>query len=147
MFGQIVMVSDGTRMLRAAPYAQLQDTPKDLDAEVRIWVARSGILQAQIERAGVAPVAAKERFRVSGFKLGMKEKIGECETQRVDYQLAIKGEDAPIPVAVWIDLKTKLPVKRQYAFTENGQTVRSFEIYGRLAVNEKVDAKLFDLPK
>jgi hypothetical protein len=48
---------------------------------------------------------------------------------------------------LWIDLKTKLPVKRQYAFTENGETVRSFEIYASLTVDGKLDAKTFDLPK
>jgi len=142
MFGQMVMVSDGTRMLRAVPDAQPQVTPKDLDLEVRTWVARSGILQAQIVRADAPPVAAKDRFRVSGFKLGMKEKIGERATQRLDYRLSMNGEDTPIAVTVWIELNTKLPVKRQYVSTD-----RHFEIYGKLTVDEKLDANAFDLPK
>jgi outer membrane lipoprotein-sorting protein len=147
MFGQMVLVSDGTRMLRAVPDEGPKDTPKDLDFEVRTWLARSGVLQAQIQRAGVAPVAAKDRFRVSDFKLGIKEKIGERETQRLDYQLTIKGEDAPFSVTVWIDLKTKLPVKRQCTFKEKGETGQSSEIYEKLTVDEKVDDKVFNLPK
>jgi outer membrane lipoprotein-sorting protein len=147
MFGQKVLVSNGTRMIRAVPDEGPLDTPKDLDAEVRTWVARPGVFQAQIQWAANVPVAAKERFRVSGFKLGNKEKVGERDTQRVDYQLTVKGEDAAIPVTVWIDLKTKLPVKRQYEFTEKGETVRSFEIYSRLTTDEKVDPKVFELPR
>jgi outer membrane lipoprotein-sorting protein len=63
----------------------------------------------------------KEGFTVSGFKLGKKETIGERETQRVDYVLSVKGNEGQFPAAVWIDLKTGLPVKRELTgmYTEN----------------------------
>jgi len=141
MFGKLVRVSDGTRMLIAAPDAKPQNTPRDLDYEVRTWLSRSGVLQAQIERAGAPVVAAKDRFRVSGFKFGAKEKINGRDTQRVDYQLAIKGEDKLQALSVWIDLATKFPVKRGAAEWQGGA-----ENYV-LRVNEQVDAKNFDLPR
>jgi outer membrane lipoprotein-sorting protein len=141
MFGHLLRVSDGTRMLIGVPDAKPQNTPRDLDYAVRTWLSRSGVLQSHIERAGAPVVAAKDRFRVSGFKLGAKERINGRDTQRVDYQLAIKGEDKPQALAVWIDLATKLPVKRGAADWQSGT-----ENYV-LRVNEQVDAKNFDLPR
>ncbi len=144
MFGQLVMVSDGTEILWAAPDAKPKATPKDLDAEVRLWVARIGPMQANIQRVGVPVVPAKERFGVSDFKLGKKEKVGGQDTQQVDYQLTVKGEDHPWPATVWIDLKTKLPVERRITFKEGEPPTT--EMY-KLKVDEKADDKTFDLPK
>ena len=144
MFGQAVMVSDGTKILWAMPDAKPKDTPKDLDVEVRIWVARTGPMQANIQRVGVPAVPAKERLGVSRFKLGKKEKIGERDTQQIDYQLTVKGEDLPWSVTVWIDLETKLPVKRRITIKKEEPPMS--EIYV-LKLDEKVDDKKFDLPK
>ena len=49
------------------------------------------------------------------------------------------GEAAPHPAAVWIDLKTGLPVKRELTgmYTENYE----------LTLDGKLDPKLFEFPK
>ena len=43
---------------------------------------------------------AKDRYRASDFKLGVKEKIGEHETQRLEYELSVKGNDVRAPCVV-----------------------------------------------
>ena len=67
---------------------------------------------SQLPLPDVAVTDEKERFPVSNFTLGKEEKVGERQTQRLDYQLAVKGQNPTFSVTVWIDLKTGLPVKR-----------------------------------
>jgi hypothetical protein len=86
----------------------------------------------------------KEGFSVSAFKLGPKERIGERETRRVDYTLAVKGNEGTFPVSVWIDLKTALPVKRQVR--ADAAKVWYSETY-EVTLDGKLDPKIFELPK
>ena len=86
----------------------------------------------------------KEGFSVSGFKLGPKERIGEGKARRVDYTLAVKGNEGTFPVSLWIDLKTGLPVKRQVG--TGVAKVWYTETY-QVKLNDKLDPKTFELPK
>ena len=129
------------------PGEEPHDTPKDLDLEIRTWVARPGLFLPQAPLPDVAVADAKDRYRVSGFKLGNKEKVGERETQRLDYQLSVKGQDLPFSVTVWIDLKSGLPVKRLVTSGAGKEKFAVSETYGKLTLDEKVDPKKFDLPK
>jgi hypothetical protein len=119
-------------------------TPKNLTANFLTVVERSGVLMALLP-----PVLAKvdddhkAMFPVSGFKLGDKEKVGERETQRIDYVLGVKGQKTTYPVTVWIDLKTGLPVKR---LVSDGGLPWFTETY-ELTLDGKLDPKVFELPK
>lgn len=86
----------------------------------------------------------KDGFSVSGFKLGPKERIGERETQRVDYTLSVKGNTGGFQVLVWIDSKTGLPLKRQVG--TDAEKVWYSETY-EVTVDGNVDPKTFELPK
>jgi uncharacterized protein (TIGR03067 family) len=147
---RVLIVSDGTRLSyqdNGMPHAKIEDAPKNLNAKILTWVARPGVFLPQAPLPDVKADDAKDRFRVSGFKLGTKEKVGEREAQRLDYQLAVKGLNDPLSVALWLDVKTGLPVKRIVTEAVAGEKMRVTEIYGKLKLGEKVDARKFDLPK
>jgi hypothetical protein len=143
---RLLIVSDGTRRSfqdNGIGQPQLGDTPKNLNAEIVTWVARSGVFLPHAPLPDVRVDEAKDQFRVSGFQLGKKEKVGEQEKQRLEYQLSVRGLE--FSVAIWLDLNTGLPIKR--LVTQRGQQTTVVETYPKLTLNEKVDAKKFDLPK
>lgn len=147
---RLLMISDGARRSfqdNGISRPQLGDTPKNLNGEILTWVARPGVFLPSTPLPDVKADAAKDRFQVSGFELGKKEKVGEREAQRLDYQLSVKGLDHTLSVAVWLDLTSRLPVKRVATERVAGQETIVVEIYGTLTLDEKVDAKKFDLPK
>jgi outer membrane lipoprotein-sorting protein len=136
-----LLISDGTQMVQND--GKLRPAPKVTASNLLTVVARSGffitIMPLPPEPFTNPDFDLKEGFSVSGFKLGNKEKIGARETQRVDYVLSVKGNEGQFPAAVWIDLKTGLPVKRELTgmYTENYE----------LTLDGKLDPKLFELPK
>jgi outer membrane lipoprotein-sorting protein len=69
------------------------------------------------------------------------------EARRLDYQVAIKGLDHLLSVALWLDLKTGLPVKRTVTEEIAGEKKTLVETYRNLTLDQKVDASKFDLPK
>jgi len=150
-----MLVSDGIRwwwhdkgspphLVNKKPYAHL-------NADYLTALARMGLSLANLPLPPVEAADSKERFPVSGFRLGPKEKIGEREAQRLEYQLFIKGQkapngkDAPFSVTVWLDPQTSLPIQR--VVVQDVLGMRITESYGKLILNGKVDAKRFGLPK
>jgi outer membrane lipoprotein-sorting protein len=136
-----LLISDGTRMVQ--DHGKLQSAPKVCPSNLITEIARSGffitIMPLPPEPFTNPDFDLKDGFSVSGFRLGKKDKIGERETQRVDYVLSVKGNEGQFPAAVWIDLKTGLPVKRELTgmYTENYE----------LTLDGNLDPKLFELPK
>jgi outer membrane lipoprotein-sorting protein len=59
----------------------------------------------------------------------------------------VKGQPAPFSVEVWLDQKTGLPVRRAITFRIAGNVSTITEDYEKLALDEKIDVKLFKLPK
>ncbi len=88
-------------------------------------------------------------LKIKDFKLGAKEKIGERDTQMVEYVGEIGPEKSTINFSMWIDTKTKLPVKLIDVSQpqKNGAAIRSVIIFNAFTVDGTVDAKLFVLPK
>jgi RNA polymerase sigma factor (sigma-70 family) len=118
------------------------------------------------------------RLRASSFKLGAKEKIGKNEAQVIEYKtLDILGMRPGIPkkdefgnnedqitdyttldihgkqgakanVELWIDLNTKLPLRRRLAFDikEGKEQTILTEIYSEFTLNPALDAKSFEVP-
>ncbi len=50
-------------------------------------------------------------------------------------------------VALWLDVKTGLPVKRIVTAGVAGERMTVTETYGKFTLDEKVDVKKFDLPR
>jgi outer membrane lipoprotein-sorting protein len=123
------------------------DTAKNLNAEIFTWISRTGMILPHAPSLEQKVDSEKDRFHVSNFKLGDKEKIGQRERQRIEYQLSAKGVDTPLSVVVWLDLKTLLPVKRSAQVSGADKSEALTENYTKLTLDEKVDAKKFELPK
>lgn len=94
------------------------------------------------------PFNADKTFPVSDFKLGRKEKVGGREAQVVTFQLALRLMELggrPVQVKVWIDIKTNLPLKRELIV--DGGALRFTDTYTDMKLDEKLDPRLFELPK
>jgi outer membrane lipoprotein-sorting protein len=83
---------------------------------------------------------------IKDFKAAGKEKIGNHETQPVQYHLDF-GKEGTAQVKVWIDTTTDLPVKREMTVMENGKSFRAVERFTTFEVNPMADVKTFQLPK
>ncbi len=153
-FGML-MVSDGQRMsvTGAGPAREPQEAPKKLNEILRATVARSGLLlplfAVETSPAGEKPKEpdVDEMFKVSDVKLGKKEKVDGKEAQAVEYNLAIKAMKEPLAVTVWLDPKTGLPLKRVLKGKQEGGTMTVTETYTDVALDRKMEAKTFELPK
>jgi len=143
------IVSDGAHLsLKEVGFSRIpiSDSPKNLNSDARTCLARTGIFLATVPYPDVK--ATKDRFRISDFKLGIKEKIGERDTQRLEYKLSTKGDDFGAAFVVWLDIKTGLPVKRDWTPPpDEGRQRTVTENYTKLILDEKVDPKKFELPK
>lgn len=144
-----LMVSDGTRMkvVDIGSDPQVQTAPQSGNSELLAWVTRAGILLPQMPLPDVKAADGKDRYSVSDFRLGNKEKVGDRETQRLEYQLVVNGHPGTFAVTVWLDSKTDLPVKRVVTFRMPGYGATLTEGKMKLTLNGKVDAKKFELPK
>jgi outer membrane lipoprotein-sorting protein len=152
------MISDGKRMLvqdSGMPKPMIHDKlPENFKTEILTELARSGFFLPTLPLPPVEATDNKDRFPVSEFKLGPKEKIGDRETQRLDYRFDVKGqkepsgEDAPLRASVWIDLKTTLPLKRVITWKFMGaQAMAVTENYEKLVTDEKPDTAKFEIPE
>ena len=65
----------------------------------------------------------------------------------MEYRLSIPSSQLKLDGAVWIDIKTTLPVKRQLRVNMGGERMTLTENYSEFRLNAKLDAKVFDLPK
>jgi outer membrane lipoprotein-sorting protein len=137
-------ISSGTQTVqdRGKP----QPAPKVYTSNLLTIVARSGFslmtMPLPPEPFANPNFDLKEGFSASDFKLGKKEKIGERQTQRVDYVLSVKGNAGKLSASVWIDLKTGVPVKRRVG--EEANKVWITETY-EITLDGKVDTKKFEL--
>lgn len=145
------LVSDGARLSRqdcGMNHPQLGDAPQDLNAEILTWMSRPGVFVPQMPLPDVEAADGRDRFRVSDFRLGEMETVGERDAQRLEYQLAVKGQDIHLSISVWLDVETGLPVKRTVASAAgSGGTMTVTEVYKKLVLDEKTDATRFSLPE
>jgi outer membrane lipoprotein-sorting protein len=145
--------SDGTKMVGHLfeDNGPPRNTPKKFFEETIIFFKHGGPVAGHVfsgEGAGVRSVAT---FKASAFKLGTKEKIGKREAQVVEYKLTLVNapkEEAKLSLSekLWLDVETSLPLKRVFT----GKLKKEFtysENYPEFALDPKLDAKLFELPK
>jgi hypothetical protein len=88
-------------------------------------------------------------LKISDFKLGNKEKVGQRDAQVVQFVGVMGPDRTTVKYRVWIYTTTKLPVKMESFFREkvNGPELRQVEIFTTFVVNGPVDPKQFELPK
>jgi len=128
-----------------------EDTPKHLGVGFATFLTRAGMagmMVASKKDDKNDPLKAdtfdKDKvLALSEFKMGKKEKVGDVEAQSITYTAEANGKK--IPVTVWIDPKTNLPVKRVVEITEGGQAMKMTETIKSIKLDEKVDDKLFEL--
>ncbi len=116
-------------------------------------LSRSGVLLITYPLPPVEARDTKDRFPVSEFKLGPREKVGDMTAQRLDYRFDVKGQkqpdgtDAPFRASVWLDPKTSLPLKRTITWKLVGVQVMAItEHYEHLVADEKIDPNTFHVP-
>lgn len=87
------------------------------------------------------------RLRTENFTLGDVETIREREAREVKYTVHFAGNEAEN--RVWINTKTKMPMKRVFRYWIEGGGKRIYiehrEEYTRFEVNSELKESLFDL--
>jgi outer membrane lipoprotein-sorting protein len=153
---KMVVVSDGTKLVAAAGGArkELPELPKSLNREVVKVLARAG--GRMLGRGVITPEPSEgqeakgkrfaDRLHPSGFKLGKKERLDGREAQVIEYELRVEGEADSPTVAVWLDTKSNLPLRRTLS-DKRGSKLIYAETYTKMMVGGKIDEKEFELPK
>ncbi|MGH3428321.1 MAG: hypothetical protein ACRDQZ_12270 [Mycobacteriales bacterium] len=147
---KVLTISDGTKLLSVedgAPRPK-EDVPADLTKMLQGSISRCGLSVQWLTGLDGKKQGFKidEDFKVTDFVLGDKEKVGEHEAQVVRYNLLLRGK-AKLSVSVWLDVKTKLPLKRVTTIPEKGEQITVTETFTQLTLDPKLEPKVFELPK
>jgi outer membrane lipoprotein-sorting protein len=141
-----LIVSDGSSVVMAARGKRLAlPMPANLAVTLKSGLATAGADMVP----GVLlsdPLALQKCLVASGFKLGVRDKVGMRETHVLHYVAKAKnsGPGTAVNITVWIDTQSNLPVKRVCAM-DNG--IRTEEVYSDWQLNATMDPALFELPK
>jgi outer membrane lipoprotein-sorting protein len=151
-----LQISDGMQVVireDGKPAGKPQPVDPNLNKGLPAAIARGGfMLPRLILRYDKGPFDSEKLLKVSDFKLGSKERIGDVEAQAVEYAVTLGGESLAfgdcekVNVTVWIDPKTMVPLKRKVAAVDKKDHF-FVEIYREFALDPKLDAKVFELPK
>jgi outer membrane lipoprotein-sorting protein len=86
-------------------------------------------------------------LKVSGLRLGKREKLDGKEAQAINYVLTVAGADGlKLNTTVWVDATTHVPLKRLLTAKVDDRDLSVTETYANVVVDGKVDAKAFELP-
>lgn len=152
---RMILISDG-KMLRTI---ERNREPKDSEAKqfhpaIMTALKRVGVVVGFLilkeGRTDPAVKKVEDLFKPSDFKLGKKEKLGDKETQRLEYKVTFEADRKEITASItlWLDAKTQLPVKHVLrARVEEKTDVIISQTYTSFRLDDKIDAKLFELPK
>lgn len=153
---RMIVISDG-KLLRSI---QKDREPKDIEVAKNFHPA----LMTALKRAGAVTgfmvtregrglkddIKVEDLFKMSAFKLGKKEKLGERMAQSLEYQVTFPadGKELTGTVTLWLDAKTQLPLKHVLKAQVPGEgDIVISQTYTSFRLDEKIDAKLFELPK
>jgi hypothetical protein len=141
---KVSWIGNGTKMHlidHREGQTRVGDSPKGLGGNLRAALPCIGLF-------GCFEAIADDAFKLSDFKLGAKEKIGNADTRVVEYNI-FRGKDKATG-KVWINTKTNLPAKLQIAGSKVA-VMDAFaeytETYTEYTIDGKLDAKLFEAPK
>src|SRR5262249_5401325 len=147
---QFTYVSDGINMKASGgpdrpKEGKAEKSPKGVGAYFRETLPREGFFLSSLEmdwRSDRAP----DLYKLSDFKLAGQEKVGERNTQVLQYTVTVKDVKDPLSMKMWLDAETNLPVRLAITGGKSDWTDIT-ETYGEFTIDAKVDAKLFELPK
>jgi outer membrane lipoprotein-sorting protein len=148
---KVITISDGAKLLsteNGKPRPK-DDAPTDLTRMLQGSISRCGMSVQWLTGLDGKKQGFKidEDFKVTDFVLGDKEKVGEHEAQVVRYNLSLRGK-VKLSVSVWLDAKTKLPLKRVTTIPDKEeQKLTVTETFTQLTLNPKLEPKVFELPK
>lgn len=148
---KVTTVSNGERMRTlGAVRRQNEQVPKQL-TEISlssvtrggVWMTMYTVLEIQDPAKVFKDFDPNKSFAVSDFKLGTQENVAGKMAQVLEYQVNFVGQR--LPVTVWIDTRTHLPLKRVLKGAPNLVIVT--ETYTKVILDEKVNDKEFEVPK
>jgi len=154
----MTVISDGKQSMSASldgkTPPQFMAVRKNYNSEARFMLARVGILGpmfflAENVQPGQEPgeFDPKKQFGVSDFKLGEITVVGERQALVIHHKLHNRLVKEPLAVKVWLDAKTKLPLKREITIKQDSLSGNLTETYTSLALDEQIDEKRFELPR
>jgi len=150
-----VTIGDGTTAVRLAgpSPAELRHTDKRAvppwyTAAILERLGRGGtflsfeLMWQEAKDPKAAKPGAELNFLTTNVALGTPEKVKDVECWVVNYDLAVGGS-LTAKTRVWVDPKTGLPVRRRVEALGNVFT----SSHSAFAIDEKIDDKLYELPK
>src|SRR5262249_879396 len=124
------------------PLGDAAPSPQNLERQCREAISREGLFKGLF--------IGTELFvplKISEFKLGSKQKVGNRQAQPVEYNSTIKDTKKSMTTVVWIDIETKLPLRREFRMKEGGMEGALIETFTDVKLDGKIDPKKFELPK
>lgn len=131
---------DGTKVRTSA--GKVIDAPKYY-ARGHRWFFFNGGMAGNIHVGILRPIELKP----CDFKAVRKEKVGETETQVLEYRFDTGKPELEVHTTLWLDAKTSLPVKRTLRLKRGEDEALFDETYESIKLDEKIDPKTFELPK
>lgn len=156
-----LLICDGKTLLNREEGSgrdKILDTRADAAGRFCAFFTRGGVFEGARAFGDEAPTSPpkdstpEERMSITDIKLGDKVKIGSKEAQVVHYHLTVFKNAANVresesKMAVWIDTKTHLPLRREVEVKADKRTLTTVETYSTITLDAKMDAKVFELPK
>jgi outer membrane lipoprotein-sorting protein len=153
---KVTLTSDGKRMRYILMIGKkvIKDretsTPKNLSTALARALSRPGLLlgsdSLEIDSDRERELNASKLFPISDLKLDGKEKVEGREARVFTYKVSDRRKKT-LDVILWVDPLTRLPLKRVGIISEKGMKGRLTELYTGIKIDEKLDAKQFELPK
>jgi outer membrane lipoprotein-sorting protein len=106
------------------------------------WLIRAGLFVG-MERAESNNPKGSSILKLSEFKMAGKEKIGGCDANVIEYQLALADNTNTLTCRLWLDAQTGMPLKRVL----EGDGFRVIETYSQWELDPKLPEDTFTLPK
>jgi outer membrane lipoprotein-sorting protein len=133
-----------------------QETPGWFNEVLQTWLGRGGtyvsvgrVCELAARRPGETP-GREDGPRVSNARLLPDEVVGGVKARVVEYDLGweklLSVVDAA-KVRVWIDPKTKLPIRRTFVIRPGATKDTYTATHKKFEIDPKLDPKLFELPK
>jgi outer membrane lipoprotein-sorting protein len=148
MSGTVVSDGQTTGMKIIAdgkPQSNTEATVDKLTEYIAGNFAIGGLLFA-VERDPKLPDSAPDKLKLSGFKLGGKEKVGDRDAQVVEF--SFEWKDSKASAKLWLDSKTQVPLKRMVEVKEGDKVrLRATEMYTNWQWEPKLKDGEFTLPK
>lgn len=156
-----VLVGDGKRRsIVSGDKAEILPMPDWYTEVVKSWLGRGGTYLSlwKVEQFRARTPVGKKPGPGSGPKLSNvrlmpDEEVNGVKCRVVGYDLAGEKDDLPDAHGrVWIDPKTKLPVRREldFGFGVPGARTKarpSTAVHTKFEIDPKLDDKLFEIPK